>query len=94
MDFLGVLIKDGEHSQGAAMHRGIGDKVPGPDMAAMVRLQRQPRGCTSAGHITPGRWDPQAFGPPEFLHLLAADWVALPAQLHRDQAEAEAGIPA
>ena len=92
MDFLGVFIEDGKHPQGAAMHRGIGDKVPGPDMAAMVRLRRQPGGGTSAGHITPGRGDPQAFGPPKFLHLLAAHRVAGLPQLYHDPAEAEAGI--
>ena len=76
MHFLGVLIEHGEHAQGTAMHRGVGNKVPGPYMTSMVRLRRQPGGCTSAWDVTPGRWHPQAFGPPQLLHLLAADLVA------------------
>ena len=76
MHFLGVLIEHGEHAQGTAMHRGVGNKVLGPYMTSMVRLRRQPGGCTSAWDVTPGRWHPQAFGPPQLLHLLAADLVA------------------
>ena len=40
MHFLSLLIEYGEHAQGTAMNRGIGNKIPGPYMAAMVRLRR------------------------------------------------------
>lgn len=42
MHFLGVFIEHGEHAQGAAMHRGVGDEVPRPHMAAMGRPGRRP----------------------------------------------------
>lgn len=41
MLFLNALIKHGAHTQGPTMHCGVGDKVSGPDMTAMVRLRRQ-----------------------------------------------------
>jgi len=54
MHFLSILIEYGEHAQGTAMNRGVGNTIPGPYMSAMVRLRRQPGGIASAGHIPPG----------------------------------------
>ena len=40
MHFLSILIEYGEHAQGTAMNRGVGNTIPGPYMSAMVRLRR------------------------------------------------------
>ena len=69
MDFLGVFIKDDEHSQGPTVHRGIGDKVPRPDMTAVRGLGRQSCRVSSAYQPTFGGRHPQPIDAPQSLHL-------------------------
>ncbi len=48
----GVLVKDGQHFEIPTADRLIVDKVPGPNMAGMFGLCRQPGGDTPA----PASW--------------------------------------
>jgi hypothetical protein len=50
----GIFIQDGQYPQGSALHRRIRDEVLGPDMAAMIRLGRQPRQVASAHDLAFG----------------------------------------
>src|SRR5579862_3660069 len=50
-----VLVEDGEHTQRSTSYRGISDEVPRPDVAALVRLRRQPSRDTSANDLPFGR---------------------------------------
>ena len=77
MALAGVLVQDGQHAQGAAAHRGIGDKVPRPHMTAMRRLGRQPRRVPAAHQSAFGRRHPQPFHAPQTLHLAFAHAASL-----------------
>ena len=46
--FAGLLVEDGQHFETPTADRFIVDKIPGPNMAGMFGLGRQPGGNTPA----------------------------------------------
>jgi len=91
----GMLIDEVEAAKFASTLRVIGHEVPSPDMILVCGLLRQARGESLTTALTWfGRRHLQAFLPTHPLHELLAGHPARFAQLRRDLAVAERGVPA